>query len=118
MDKTILKDNSSDLDEVDLARQVNKELDTNEKNEYKYSRAEVELRNISLTETDVHMVGDGIVIAQIVQLLSYIRHAIKNNFNGEITLQFGQELANAEFNLDVNGCEIPDLIPPDKVQLT
>lgn len=117
MNETSSQNNSSDFDEVDLARRLNKDLDREDANNYKYDRVAVELRNVSLTETDVHMVGDGVVIAQVVQLLSYIRHAVKNNFNGEIMLQFGKELANAEFNLDVNGCEIPDLIPPDKVQL-
>lgn len=118
MNQISSNNSSSDLDEVDLARRLNKDLDADDLNNHHYDRTAVELRNISLTETDIHLVGDGVIIMQVVQLMSYIRHAIKNNFNGDITLQFGKELANAEFNLDVNGCEIPDLIPPDKVQLT
>lgn len=74
-------------------------------------------QNLSLTDTDVHIYGDRTVIAQVIQLLSYIRHAVKNNMDTQIIVKFGKEIANAEFTFDVNGCEIPDLIPPAETEI-
>ena len=102
-------------DDVDVAKQTTARMDEEESRVQDERPAET--FNISLTEADVHMVGDRLVLAQIVQLLSYIRHAVKNNMKGAITLRFGQEVANAEFNFDANGFQVPDLIPQDEVQI-
>lgn len=110
------KNEESKFDDVELARRINQDLD-NEENAAGYGRQSLELQNISLTEADMHMVGDGIIISQVVQLISYIRHAVKNNSSCEIKLKFGRELANAQFNFSVNGFQIPDLIPQPEVQI-
>jgi len=71
------------------------------------------LKNVTLTDADLHMFGDRTVLAQVTQLLSYIRHAVKNNAKTEITLKIcdsADTVANAEFMFDVNGCQIPDCI--------
>ena len=63
------------------------------------------------------MFGDRIVLAQITQLLSYIRHAVKNNIKAEIQLVIDNSdstVANAEFMFDVNGCQVPDCVTQSK----
>lgn len=72
--------------------------------------AKAQAANVTLTETDVHMVGDRVVIAQVVQLLAYIRHAVKNNMKTDVKVEIGGTVANSEFMFDVNGCQVPDLI--------
>ena len=68
---------------------------------------------MTLTEADLHMFGDKAVLAQVTQLLSYIRHAVKNNMKTEIRLVLNDSestVANAEFMFDVNGCQVPDCV--------
>ena len=105
------------LDEIDVAKKTMSEQDQQDVQELQTGYDEQALQNLSLTQTDVHMFGDGVILMQIVQLLSYIRHAVKNNMETEITLKFGREIANAEFNFDANGFVVPDLIPKREVQI-
>ena len=105
------------LDEIDVAKRTLGEQDQQEMQEVATGYDEQALRNLSLTQTDVHMFGDGAILMQVVQLLSYIRHAVRNNMETEITLKFGREIANAEFNFDANGFVVPDLIPKGEVQI-
>lgn len=98
-------------DEVELARKTMEDQDQQE--ELDRQIRENQLVNVSLTEADLHMFGDRIVLAQVTQLLSYIRHAVKNNLSAEIRLKLCSSentVANAEFMFDVNGCQVPDCV--------
>jgi len=98
-------------DDVELAKQA---MEEQEQQELLDEQArENSLKNVSLTEADLHMFGDRIVLAQVTQLLSYIRHAVKNNLSSEISLKICASdgtVANAEFMFDVNGCQVPDCV--------
>ena len=48
------------------------------------SQEELDKYNSNLVETDVHLVGDKTVIGQVVQLLAYVRHAVRNNLKTKI----------------------------------
>jgi len=43
------------------------------------TREEVDLHNANMVETNVRLLGDRTIIAEIVQLLAYIRNGLKNN---------------------------------------
>lgn len=64
----------------------------------------------NLDDTTIYMVGDHDTIAQIVQLLSYIRYAIKNKQQTKITVNIGSKIQSEFFNFDVNGFAIRDRI--------
>lgn len=63
------------------------------------------------------MIGDQSTLCQIVLLLSYIRHAIRNNIQTDINVKIGQKIANGQLMFDVNGLEIPDMIVQDNVEI-
>lgn len=73
--------------------------------------------NQNLTETNIRLIGDSTVIYNIIELLSYVRHAIKNNMQTEINVKIGKKIANSTLMFDVNGLEIPDLITQNKVEI-
>lgn len=81
------------------------------------SQAELDNYNNNLVETNVRLVGDKTVVAQVVQLLSYIRHAVRNNMKTTIEVGINNTVANVPFMLDVNGLEVPDLVVVPKVQV-
>ena len=93
----IVKENDFTDEEAERQEELEKEIARNN------------LKNISLTETDIHMFGDRLVISQIVQLIAYIRHAVKNNLQTEIKVKIGNTVVNSELMFDVNGCQVPDL---------
>lgn len=72
------------------------------------------LRNVTLADAELRMFGDRTVLAQVAQLLAYIRHAVKNDEPTEIALKVcGSDatVSGAEFMFDLNGCQVPDLVP-------
>lgn len=76
------------------------------------------LRNVTLADAEIKMFGDRTVLAQIAQLIAYIRHAIKNDAPTEIKLSICKSdstVAGAEFMFDLNGCQVPDLVPQPEV---
>jgi hypothetical protein len=73
--------------------------------------------NKNLAEVNIKMIGDNTTLCQIVLLLSYIRHAIKNNLKSNIDVKIGEKIANGQLMFDVNGLEIPDMIIQDKVEI-
>lgn len=73
--------------------------------------------NKNLAEVNIKMIGDNTTLCQIVLLLSYIRHAIKNNIKSNIDVKIGEKIANGQLMFDVNGLEIPDMIIQDKVEI-
>lgn len=81
------------------------------------SQAEIDNYNSNLVETNVRLMGDKTVVAQVVQLLSYIRHAVRNNMNTTIEVDIANTVANVPLMMDVNGMEVPDLVTVKKVQV-
>ena len=81
------------------------------------SQEELDAYNSNLVETNVHLIGDATVIAQAVQLLAYIRHALKNNLKTKIEVDLPNTAANVEFMMDVNGMQVPDLVTVKKMQV-
>lgn len=78
------------------------------------TQAELDAYNNSLVETNVRLVGDKTVIGQVVQLLAYIRHAVRNNMKVKIDVNIANTVANVPFMMDVNGLEVPDLVTVKK----
>ena len=102
---------NGNFDEVELAKRTMAEQDEQEILDRQIKGNQ--LQNVSLTDADLHMFGDRAVLAQVVQLLSYIRHAVKNNMKAEIKVVVDDSdatVANAEFMFDVNGCQVPDCV--------
>lgn len=62
----------------------------------------------NLTNSIVRLIGDKYTICQVIELLAYIRHAIKNDMQCEINLKIGHKIAGGQFMFDVNQLEIPD----------
>ena len=81
------------------------------------SQAELDSYNNNLVDTNIHLIGDATVIAEVVQLLSYIRHALKNNMKTKIEVNLPNTAANVEFMMDVNGMQVPDLVTVGKIQI-
>lgn len=81
------------------------------------TQAELDAYNNSLVETNVRLVGDKTVIGQVVQLLAYIRHAVRNNTKVKIDVNIANTVANVPFMMDVNGLEVPDLVTVKKTQI-
>ena len=81
------------------------------------TQADLDNYNNNLVETNVRLMGDKTVVGQVVQLLSYIRHAVRNNMKTKIEVDIANTVANVPFMLDVNGMEIPDLVTVSKVQV-
>ena len=77
----------------------------------------VEIINQNLVETQIKILGDKTTISQVVQLLAYIRHAIKYNLNTHIDVQIGKYVMNTPFAMDVNGQEIQDLVTQSKAEI-
>lgn len=77
-----------------------------------------QMQNMRLGSSQVDMLGDKLVMIQVVKLLAYIRNAVKSGQKREITLKFGEKLANAEFNFTVNQQSIDDLIAQDEVVIS
>ena len=81
------------------------------------SQADLDTYNNNLVETHVRLMGDKTIVAQTLQLLSYIRHAIRNNMKTSIYVDIPITVANAAFMLDANGIEVPDLVTVEKTQI-
>jgi hypothetical protein len=71
----------------------------------------------NLTETNIRLLGDKTTLCQIVLLLSYIRHAIKNNIKTSLNVKICEKVADGQLLFDVNGLEIPDMIIQDSVEI-
>lgn len=70
-----------------------------------------------VADSDIRLIGDKMTICQVVQLLAYIRHAIKNNLQTEIKVKIGSKIANSDFMFAVNGLEIPDYITQPEAEI-
>lgn len=81
------------------------------------SQADLDNYNNNLVETNVRLMGDKTVVGQVVQLLAYIRHAVRNNLKTSIEVNINNTVANVPLMFDVNGIEVPDLVTVDSVQV-
>ena len=81
------------------------------------SQADLDSYNNNLVETNVRLMGDKTIVAQLVQLLSYIRHAVRNNLKTTIEVDIANTVANTQLMMDVNGMQVPDLVTASKVQV-
>lgn len=73
--------------------------------------------NNNLVEVNMRLMGDKTVVGQVLQLLSYIRHAVRNNMKTTIEVDIGNTVANVPFMLDANGLEVPDLVAVSRTQV-
>ncbi len=109
--------------EFEAIVEANKQLDAEEEAERLAnplsfgSQGELDSHNNNLVETTVRFLGDRTIIAEIVQLLAYIRNGVKNNVKGDIVVTLGQTVANPSLMMDVNGLQVPDLVVQDKIQI-
>lgn len=81
------------------------------------TREEVDLHNANMVETNVRLLGDRTIIAEIVQLLAYIRNGLKNNQKTVINVHLMQTVADPVFTFDVNGMQVPDLVLNKDIQV-
>ena len=71
------------------------------------SKGELENYNNSLKQVDIRLMGDKTIIAQTIQLLAYIRHAIRNNLKTNINISIENTVANLDYMFDANGMQVP-----------
>lgn len=79
---------------------------------------ENQIKNFKIGNSEVRLIGDKIILVQVIKLLAYIRHAIQNGMKTSIDVKIGQRIANAEFTFDVNQLPIDDLITQDKIVIS
>ena len=70
-----------------------------------------------LSETDIKIIGDWSTICQVIQLLAYIRHAIKNKKQTEIKVNIGSNVNSDFFSFQVNNAQIRDYISKDYIEI-
>ena len=117
----------ADIDEVDIG-EANKnlaEIDRAEEQEQAAAEDNIDeqirnnmLRNVTFADADMRMFGDRTVLAQVAQLMAYIRHAVKSGQPTEIKLlicKSDSTVSGAEFVFDLNGCQVPDLAPQKEI---
>ena len=81
------------------------------------SQVELDKYNNSLVDTTVRLLGDKTIVAEIVQLLAYIRNALKNNSSKVISVNVNNTVANVPFTFSVNDMAIPDLNAVESIQI-
>ena len=79
---------------------------------------ENQLQNIKIGNSEVRMIGDKIVLVQVIKLLAYIRHALQNNLKTSIDVKIGEKIANVDFKFDVNQLPIDDLITQNEIVIS
>ena len=77
----------------------------------------IEVINKSIGDADVTFYGDLTTISQVVQLLAYIRHAIQNNEEVDISVKIGHKVVNTPFSLTVNGQQVQDYVTQKEVEI-
>ena len=76
-----------------------------------------QLQNLRLGSSQMNIIGDKLILIQIVKLMAYIRYAIENKMKTEIKVKLGQKIASNEFNFDVNGLPIGELIAQPTIEI-
>lgn len=70
-----------------------------------------------LAEATVKLIGDRATVCQVVQLLAFVRNAIRNGTKKSISIDVCGKVNGGKLMFDVNGMEIPDLIAPDRMEI-
>lgn len=81
------------------------------------SKEELDNYNNNIKQVDLRLMGDKTLIAQTIQLLAYIRHAIRNNLKIDIKISIRNTVANLDFMFDANGMQVPDLVTQKTIQI-
>jgi hypothetical protein len=81
-------------------------------------RSEQFTKSMNLRETDLTFFGDRATIVNVVTLLSYIRHAVMNHEDSEITVKIGKTRGDAEFEFTVNNMKTGDLITKNELEIS
>lgn len=108
---------SSNRNSKDREKLLNLQISPMFESEVEESVQNIEVINKSLVDTNVHLIGDMTTISQIVQLLAYIRHAVKNNSQQDILVKIGRNVVNTPLAMDVNGQEVKDFIAQDFIDI-
>lgn len=77
-----------------------------------------QMQNFRLGHSDIRIIGDKVLLIQIVKLLAYIRYAIKNNIKTDINVKIGEKIANTNFAFSVNDQEVEDLITQNTIEIS
>lgn len=78
---------------------------------------EARIKSSNIRDFDIGVITDRAIGIQLTKLLAYIRHAIKNNEQRDITVRIGRNVQNADFSFMINDQEIKDLICQDIVEI-
>lgn len=70
-----------------------------------------------LAEATVKLIGDRATVCQVVQLLAFVRNAIRSGAKKTISVDLCRKVNGGKLLFDVNGMEIPDLIAPDRMEI-
>ena len=101
---------NTDLNNIELLEEQNNNLQFN-------SKEELDNYNNNIKIVNLRLMGDKTLLAQTIQLLAYIRHAIRNNLNTNINVQLKNTVANLDFMFDANGMQVPDLVTQENIQI-
>ncbi len=70
-----------------------------------------------LVESNIKVIGDKSTVCEVVQLLAYIRHAIKNKQQIKIEVNVGSKVNSDFFGFQVNEQEIKDYITQNYIEI-
>lgn len=75
------------------------------------------LQSSNNRQSEISVFGNRNTIIQVVTLLSYIRHAIRNNLQCDINVSIGKNVSNREFEFTVNNEKTDDLITKESIEI-
>ena len=70
-----------------------------------------------LVESSIKVIGDKSTVCEVIQLLAYIRHAIKNKEQIKIEVNVGSKVNSDFFVFQVNEQEIKDYISQEYIEI-
>ena len=70
-----------------------------------------------LVESSIKVIGDKSTVCEVIQLLAYIRHAIKNKEQIKIEVNVGSKVNSDFFGFQVNEQEIKDYISQEYIEI-
>lgn len=70
-----------------------------------------------LVESNIKVIGDKSTVCEVVQLLAYIRYAIKNKQQIKIEVNVGSKVNSDFFGFQVNDQEIKDYIAQSYIEI-
>lgn len=70
-----------------------------------------------LVESNIKVIGDKSTVCEVIQLLAYIRHAIKNKQQIKIEVNVGSKVNSDFFGFQVNDQEIKDYISQEYIEI-